>query len=429
MIQEHVEAHHYGTKIIPVSLPYDGDIAGLIRPWQASDFYNQSVPVHPLKDTTKPKITGADWLNNENSAQFSGGYLLSQVYRYQATGDKAALAECGRALKGIQAIAALAGPDRFGWICKPFGERLQDFSSPDQNITIVHGLWMYLPYADATQAAWIRRFIPALAAYWERIHYTILSNDVVWDMQKDPTFMRMYKVINLVAYEISKDKKFLTVADRLEAEHGELSEQSASLYDTRGAATPGYFANWRKTCEFSINVFAPIQLDILCKIRPGKKQEYLKVWERVLKHNLIGYDKEYGEHYYYTEVKLIDGEYVWRPLQTAWPAYTHEDLLTSKVFAYARYPHRLYWPDATSRLPLIYLMYLKNGGKPMPYVETIVRDIMAKLDFDRLHWMTDPHHDQTIPEIQFALRALTSETGNYVAAYYLGKRLGFFKNE
>jgi hypothetical protein len=429
MLQNHIVAHYYGSKLIPVSLPYDGGISGIIRPWRASDFENQSVPVHLLKDTSKPVITGADWLNNENSAQFSGGYLLSQVYRYQATGNKTALAECGRALKGIQAIAGLAGPDRFGWICKPYGERLQDFSSPDQNITVVHGLWMFLPYANKQQAEWIRSMIPAIASYWERIHYTILSNNVVWDMQKDATFMRMFKVINLLAYQIAKDEKFLAVANRLEAEHGELSDKSASIFDIKAASNPAYFSNWKRVCEFSINMFAPIQLDILTQLRPEKKQAYLSAWERVLKHTLIGYDKTYGEHYYYTEVKLIDGEYVWRPLQPAWPTYTHEDLISSDVFAFGRYPHRLYWPDATSRLPLIYLMYLKDGGKPIPYIEEVVRDIMSKLDYDRLHWMVDPHHDQIIPEIDYVRHALTSEIGNYVAAYYLGLRIGFFKKD
>jgi hypothetical protein len=46
---------------------------------------------------------------------------------------------------------------------------------------------------------------------------------------------------------------------------------------------------------------------------------------------------------------------------------------------------------------------------------------------DRLHWMVDPHHDQTIPEIDFTLHAMTRETPNYISAYYLGKQLSFWK--
>lgn len=427
LIQRYIETDHF-ARVIPICVPYDGALTGKTRAWQVSDFKNQSLPTFRINVKGQPpKITGADWLNNENSSYLCGGYLLSQVYRYQATGEKAALDECARALKGIKAIADLAGPDRFGWICKPFGEKLQDFSSPDQNIYVVQGLWAFLPYANKEQAAWIRKLLPAIASYWERIHYTILSGNDVWDMQKDPTFMRMFKVINLVAYKITNDKKFMVVADRIEAEHGELSVLSASLFDTRSAANPGMFNDWKKVSEFSINVFAPIQLNILQELRPEKKAEYLAIWKRVLDQCLIGYDKEYGEHYYYTEVKIIDSQYVWRPLKTEWPSFSHEDLITSGKFAYWRYPHRIYWPDATSRVPLIYMMYLKNGGEPIPYIEEVVYDIMKKLDFDRLHWMVDPHHDQTIPEIEFTLHAMTSETPNYISAWYIGKQIGFWK--
>lgn len=428
LIQQHAEVNHYGNKIIPTSLPYDGGLSGIQRPWVASDFKNQSLP--GFKTNVKgqpPNVTGADWLNNENSGQFSGGYLLSQVYRYEVTHSKAALDECRRAVRGIQAIAALAGPDRFGWICKPFGEKLQEYSSPDQNITIVHGLWSFLPYADKEQAAWIRRILPAIAAYWEKINYTIASGVHTWDMRKGATFMRMFKVINLVAYEISKDKKYLAVANRLEAEHGELSDRSVTLFDTQLESKPGMFDNWKRVAEFSINVFAPLQLDILCKLRPQKKKDYLLAWKRALEHSMIGYDKYYGGHYYYVEVKLQDSQYVWRPLQTTWPTFSHEDIVSSDVFAFGRYPNRAYWLDATSRLPLIYLMYVKNGGEPIPYIEEVVRDIMEKLDYDRLHWMVDPHHDQIIPELEFMRHAMTSETGNYVAAYYLGQELSFWK--
>lgn len=430
MIQRHIEVNHFGKEIIPVGLPYDGGLSGIERAWKADDFHNQSVPWFRVNVKGQPpKITGADWLNNENSSYFCGGYLLSQVYRYEVTKERAALDECARALRGIKAIADLAGPDRFGWICKPFGEKLWDFSSPDQNIYIVQGLWSFLPYANAEQAAWIRRILPAIAAYWERINYTILSGSDVWDMHKDPQFMRMFKVINLVAYKIAKDKKFLDVADRLERIHGELSPQSVSLFDTRSAAAPGLFTEWRRIAEYSINVFAPIQLNILQELRPEKKADYLAVWKRVLDHSLIGYDKQYGGHYYYHEVKEVDGEYIWRPLKTEWPTFSHEDLVSSEKFAFWRYPHRIYWLDATSRVPMVYLMYLKNGGKPVPYIEQVVRDIMEKLDFDRMHWMVDPHHDQVIPELEFTRYAMTSEAPNYITAWYLGKQLGFWKEK
>jgi hypothetical protein len=185
MIQKHIETNHYGSKTIPVSMPYDGGISGEIRSWNNNDFIGKSIPAFKANVPGKPPvITTADWLNNENSSYLSGGYLLSQVYRYQVTREKVALDECPRALRAIKFIADLAGPDQYGWICKPFGERANPHSSPDQNIYIVQGLWAFLPYANAEQAKFIRSIIPAIADYWERINYTILSGNTVWDMRK-----------------------------------------------------------------------------------------------------------------------------------------------------------------------------------------------------------------------------------------------------
>jgi hypothetical protein len=181
--------------------------------------------------------------------------------------------------------------------------------------------------------------------------------------QGDNTFMRMFNVINLVAYKITGDYKF----------------NSVNLFDTFRDSRPGYFKDWRKISEFSINVFTPIQLNILMELYPDRKQEYLAIYAKQLEQSLIGYDEEFGRHYYYTDVKWEVSQYYWRPLQLVWPALSHEELV-SEPLAFGRYPHRIYWFDATSRVPMVYLMYLKNGGKRIPYVEAVVRNIMNRLD-------------------------------------------------
>lgn len=426
ILQNLVETVFYGKKVIPASMLYDGGVTGVPRDWIEEDIVGQSLPKFKTKDASVPPIKGLEWLLNENSSYLSGGYLLSQVYRYEATRDKKALDECSRAVKGLKAISDLAGPERFGWICKPFGGRYQDHSSPDQSIYIVQGLWSYLPYAKPEESTWIRKFLPAMADYWKKVDYIIFSFQTAWDTKVDKTFMRMFDVINQVAYKISKDEKYKQEAERIRKEFGVLSIKSVNLFDTRFERYKGY-KEWTKVSEYSINVFAAIQLNILLEFNPANKQEYLDIYTRQLEQGLIGYDKEYGGHYYYTEVKYIDGTYNWRPMQTEWPTMTHEELIRHDKMAFTLYNHRTYWLDATSRVPMLYLMYLKYGGKKIPYIESIVRDIMDRLDFDRLHWMTDPHHDQTVPESEYVLHAITSEIQNYISAYYLGKQLDFWK--
>lgn len=429
ILQNHIEVNHFDKRTIPCCMPYDGGFLGNVRTWQPSDFVDQSTPpfmANKVKD--RPKITPADWLNNENSSSFSGEYLLSQVFRLQATGDPIAKVECARAVKAIQAISTLAGPDRFGWICKPWGERVQDSSSPDQNVCVSVALYCFLPYANTEQSNWIKKMIPAIAAYWERTDYTIEFGGQMWDVRKNISHMRIYTVINQMAYKITNDVKFKTVADRLEKEYGDLDEHSASLFDTHQTGHPGYYSNWKLTAETSgaSLLFISWMVQVQNMLRPERKQQYLAALRRVLHHGMIGYDTTYAGHYYHTEVKRIGDELYWRPRQTAWPTFTHEELVNSEKWAYYRYPHRIYWLDATARLPLAYMIYLNGGGTPMPQVAIAVRDIMRELDFAKLHWMTDPHHDQTIPELEYMLRGLSSESPNYIAAYYLGQQLNFW---
>lgn len=430
ILQGYIEAEHFGQRTIPICMPHDDGPTGKHRAWEVADFEDQSIPHFWVnKKGEPPRVTGADWINNENSASFSGEYLLSQVFRFEATKDPAALAECKRAVRAIQAISSLAGPERFGWICKPWGGKLQDSSSPDQNICAAVGLYCFLPYADSSQADWIRKLIPAIAAYWERVEYHIEFGDHLWDVRKNVSHMRIYTTLNRMAHELTHDAAFKTVADRLEAKYGDLDERSASLFDTYESSHPGSFSQWRKCTEFAgaTLLFAPWQLHVQCTLHPEKKPQYLAAWQRVLRHGLLGYDRAYAGHHYRSEVTKADGDFTWRPVQTVLPTLPHDDLVRSETWAFLRYTHRIYWLDATARLPMAYLMYLKQGGTPLPDVESAVRDVMEKLDFDRLHWMTDPGHDQAIPEIRYMLRAMTSESPNYLSAYHLGQQIGFWK--
>lgn len=430
LIQHFTEAEQFGPRVIPCSIPYDGGNSGSFRPWIVSDFNDQSTPhLLPNRKGGPVVVTAADWLNNENSMQFTGQYLLSQVFRFEATKDPAALVECERAVRAVQAVASLAGPERFGWICKPLGEKLQEATSPDQNICVAVGLFCYLPHASPAEAVWIRKLIPAMAAHWERIEYKIEFYDKVWDVKESAGHMRIFLLMNRMAEDITNDGTYKKVADRLEAQYGDLDGQSASLFDTAERTRPGIFRDWLSCKELTgaSLMFAPWHLHVMCKIRPESKPQYLAAWERVLRHGLLGYSREHAGHYHQTLIKREGKDFAWRPLETKLPPLDHEELVRSEKWAFHRYDHQILWLDPCGRLSAAYLAYLQNGGTKIPEVESVVHEIMKRLDYTRCHVIHDPGGDQTIPELKYMLHMMSSELPNYIATYYLGKRQNFWK--
>ncbi|MFV0336886.1 MAG: hypothetical protein ACK5LK_01400 [Chthoniobacterales bacterium] len=432
MIQRHIEQNHFGNSQIPACMLHDGGISGKARRWEAKDFEGQSIRNFRCNRPSEPPIiTPADWLNNENSTMFCGEYLVSQVERYRVTKNQDALKECERAFWGIKAVAELSGRKNFGWLSKPFGEKVSPESSPDQNLCAVAGLWAFLPYANTEQAKWIRQIIPAIAAYWERISYTIDFGDHVWDIREDDAHVRIFWLINLLAYELVKDEQFQKVAERLERRYGDLKPENASLFDAFQKNDVTYFKNWRLAGEFAgaTLLFVPLTLSILCEIRPEGKEIYLRTYRRALERGLIGLDPDFLGHYYQHEVKADGEEYVWRPVETRTPNTAERKQMCAGEWGVHMYPHRAYWMDATSRLPVAYLNYLHCGGEPVSRIERIVRGIMKRLDFQRIHWMLDPYRDQLVSELDYMRHALTSEIANYVSAFWLGKSLGFWREE
>lgn len=429
LIQRHVEINHFGHRNIPCCMPYDGGITGAVRSWKVADFEGQSVASFRCNRPGKSvEVTPADHFNNENSTSLSGEYLLSQVYRYEFTREQKAWDECDRALEALQAIAALSGPRKFGWLCKPFSEKVSMESSPDQNVCALAGLWAFLPHARPKQASWIRRIIPSIARYWEALHYTIDFSDHVWDIRSDVAHMRIFWMANLLAFKVTGQREFAKVARRLENQYGRLQSRSVSLFDAHRESKPGYFSDWRIAGEFAgaTLLFAPLMLNILCELQPERKSEYLRAFRRALEHGTIGLDPTWYGHFFFHEVKTCGDEYIWRPAQGGQPDPVARYRMSWGRWAIYEYPHRLLWMDATARLPSAYLLYRKCGGTALPNIERMVREIMARLDFVRLHWWVDPHHDQTAPELEHTRHALSSEVCNYLTAYWLGRSLKYW---
>lgn len=429
IIQAHIEENHFGKQAIPCCMPYDGWDGEGIRPWREEDFLNQSIPKFRGNLPDEPaKITPAGWINFENSTSFSGEYLLASSLRYRVTKDPAALLSCRRALNAIRTISELAPAENFGWLCKPFGGKISPESSPDQNICAMAGLYSFLPFATTEERLWITTLIAAVASHWEKINYTIDFGDAVWDLQYDVSHMRIFLLANQLAYHLTGKINFKTVAAKLEDRYGEPVGEMVSLYDTFTNIHPGYFDDWRHTQEFAgaTLLFVPLALDILCDLRPERKALYLTAWQRALKHGLMAYSPSFGGHIYNTQTKLMPEGFVWRAMNNNGPTEEQYKQIKAGAYALGVYQPEILWLDGTSRLPLAYLLYLSRGGSPMPEIEAATRSIMHNLDFRTIHWMLEMEPGKTIEELQFIFHALTSETPNYPAAYWLGKRLSFW---
>jgi hypothetical protein len=305
-------------------------------------------------------------------------------------------------------------------------------SSPDQIICAVSGMAAYLPFADEADAGFIRDIIPAIARYWKSIDYTIDFSDSVWDVRRDASHMRVFSAINAFAAHIAGSScgdEFIAEATAIHGRSGALSAESASLFDTSCEAERTLFDDWSEVSEYAgaSLLFPPLALSLHCEVGRDSVQKHLAAWRRALAHGMLGFDPGYAGHYYRSEVMRVHGRYHWRPLSGRGPtAEEARQIASGERFALFAYPHRVYWLDATARLPMAYLLYLNHGGSPMPGVEAAARKVMRTLSFEKLHWMADPRHDQRVPEIHCHMSAITSEISCYIAAYWLGVEQGFW---
>jgi hypothetical protein len=432
LIQSDMEISYFADRPIPCCMPFDGGAVDTPRPWKLADFSGQSTPRFRANKPGRPvQVTAADWLNNENSSSLTGEYLLSQALRYECTKEEAALEQCHKAINALQTIAQLPGPDRFGWVCKPFGARASLESSPDQNICVLAGLQAYLPHADAKQSKWIGELVRAIPRYWDKIQYRIDFGDHEWDLREDVAHMRIFHAAAVFSHHLSRSRDDAALARRLFNRYQTFGPRSASLFDTFTAMKSDYFAQWCHGGEFAgaTLLFVPLVVHLLSTVGFADRKWSSQTLRRCLDHGVIGLDPTWFGHYYHHEVRRSDAlaEYVWRPLTPAQPDALSHYRSAAGGWMLFEYPSRLFWFDATARLPLAYMIYLHAGGSALPRIDRIVREIMGRLDYARLHWMVDLHNDQTPPELQFLLHAQTSEAPMYLAAYWMGCKMNFWK--
>ena len=147
-------------------------VDGEVRPFNAADFEG-AVGINPA--VGKLDIEGPwEYLHNENSITTSGIYLASQAYRVQVEDTPAAREQAAKAFRSLELIYEMgAKAGQPGWMCKPYGFRPSNQTSPDQYLDACWGLYAYHAVAPAEHRRKIVEMLTAFANYWRSVDYTL----------------------------------------------------------------------------------------------------------------------------------------------------------------------------------------------------------------------------------------------------------------
>ena len=84
------------------------------------------------------------WRAWEDTAADTGFYLAALSWQYRCTGDPLALSRCRRTLRALKTIYDLGAQAREpGFLCKPYGGKASNQTSPDQLQCVSSGLDAY----------------------------------------------------------------------------------------------------------------------------------------------------------------------------------------------------------------------------------------------------------------------------------------------
>jgi len=150
------------------------DECGLVRSYTNAEtlkaWTNEELQPYNLMPICHANVNDpASYWNYENSLMGTGEYALSQVLRYEVTGDGTALVAAANPIYGILRVFYEGELFEKGFLPKPFGGVRQcAYShelSPDQQIKSVVALRAYQKYAPLSVSRVIDEYLVALADY------------------------------------------------------------------------------------------------------------------------------------------------------------------------------------------------------------------------------------------------------------------------
>ncbi len=408
-------------------------VDGEVRPFEPGDF-DGSVHIKKLP------VAGAwEYLHGENSITHAGIYLASQAYRLQVEDTSDARAQAAKAFRSLELVYEMGIKEgKPGWMCKPYGFRPSDQTSPDQYLDACWGMYAYHAVAPADHRRKIEEMVAAFADYWRSVDYTLTYFGNHWNFGAWGGYGNAKLIlVNALAHHftgrqvyLDEARKFLDRADwmtgssvtgwrwRLEQEQreGKLLAHNESPYPfVTPLLKPGEVLFWETAihCKF-VAVAAEILQETHPEIIAGRLPSILERWWEQGRYGT-------GEDmlpYYWFAADFLNG--TWRPLPST------EQLPPEKwVFgdpAFSRVS-QVRWNEPLARSIVTSVIACRNAPAVAERAGAMARRIIEAMDETRLHWVVDPDGEQLLPSVRYYGQCLSSEMGaSFLAAYWRGRK-------
>lgn len=411
-------------------------VADEIRPFVAADFSGKT-----SLDTTvgKLKLEGPqDYLHGENSITTSGQYLGAQSYRLLAGGGAEAAAQAARAFQSLEAIFEMgveAGTP--GWMCKPYGFRPSNQTSPDQYSDCCAGLYHYHKVAPPAHRRRIEEMVVAFADYWRSVDYTLTYFGNTWRQRDDPSYSNAtMMLVNVLAYHFSGDPVYRreaewfrdhqywmtrTTVDEVRAkaeaewrEKGQMEAVGSWMTWTTPLLHPGEMLLWESA---GLCKFVAVAAQIIQELQPDLLGDHLPtLMAKWWRHGQYGIGDDVLPYYWFALDLVHD---TWHPLPPTEPVPREQwpfgDPLMSCV-------SDVRWCDPLARALHTSVIAQCHTPAIAADARTMARRLLDRLDSTRLHWIVDPDGHQLHPEISYYGECLSSEVpATVIASYWHGR--------
>lgn len=416
---------------------------GEVRPFEPRDFEG-AVCINA--EHSGLKLDGGwDYLHGENAITHSGIYLASQAYRIQVEDTPDAREQAVRAFRSLELIYEMGVKEgKPGWMCKPYGFRPSNQTSPDQYLDACWGLYAYHKVAPADHRRKIEEMVTAFADYWRRADYKISYFGNAWSIDNGGYGNATLVLINALAHRYTGRQAYLDEARRLLGRADWLTGTAVTKWRARleeerrnGRLTP----HNESPIPFATPLLKPGEVffwesAILCK--------YVAVAAEILQEThpeliggrlpaILGQWWEQGNYgtgddllpYYWFAADFLNG--TWRPLPST-PMLPREKWAFGDPFFGCISQVR--WNEPLARSIVTSVIACRHAPAVAERARELARRIIGALDETRLHWMVDPDGQQLPPEIRYYGQCLSSEMGaSFLAAYWRGCRDGLWNHE
>lgn len=407
-----------------------------LRPFRNEDFAGVN------SDLNAQGFEWAGHQNYENCASNSGLFLWSQALRFLVTGEDVALEYCRRAWNSLDTIFRMTeAQGHRGYLCKPWGGKVTNETTPDQYLFGFMGWWTYrevcVRIGDKATQARVDELIVASADWWRERDYCLTSFDQPMNArdrtsENNPGFTAM----NQMAFLATGDQKYLIEAARLQ---GVLGAAPTRLDDMRlhlarcGSVRDesNYFQNfwydesrkdfitldfeWRGASYMSV-LPLPFFFRHDLSRAPLLKTLLARVYEYIqfgLRDDLL--------HLYWVQIDVERNQ--WFPVQMkSTPQSREKPMYNWSLYSYLS---EYCWGDTASRVPLVALMSHLWASEFCPGALTLCKRMLRVLDNRRLHWMIDPDGEQLEPTEKWITQVLSSDApAMSCLTYWLARSYG-----